>query len=175
MIDGAIPDIDLSLYVSIPKIPTKEELKKQIDDAIPTKPELEAIAFDIIKGKIPEIPIINIVLPNILWSTKTNILLDPMLLVAKLHLFGVDGTMSVMAQYPPPAPPAPAILKWSAYIVQEGPPIPNLPSTVSMPTIPEIPPIPPLPALPELPGLPTVGLEVPTLPFGIPISIPGGG
>jgi hypothetical protein len=174
-IDGVTPDIDLSLYVSIPKLPTKEELKKQIDDAIPKKPELEAIAFDIIKGKIPEIPIINIVPPNILWSTKTNILLDPMLLVAKLHLFGVDGTMSVMAQYPPPAPPAPAILKWSAYIVQEGPPVPNLPATVSMPEIPEIPSIPPLPSLPELPGLPTVGLETPSLPFGIPISIPGGG
>jgi len=30
---------------------------------------------------------------------------------------GVSGTMSVIAQYPPPAPPAPAIITWSGYRV----------------------------------------------------------
>jgi hypothetical protein len=30
---------------------------------------------------------------------------------------GVGGTMSVIAQYPPPAPPASAIITWSGYRV----------------------------------------------------------
>jgi hypothetical protein len=34
-----------------------------------------------------------------------------------LHLLGTSGTMSVLAQYPPPAPPAPAILSWSGYTI----------------------------------------------------------
>ena len=54
-IDGAVPDIQLP-GISIPKIPTKEELQKMIDDAIPTKEELLAMAYDLIKDKIPQIP-----------------------------------------------------------------------------------------------------------------------
>ena len=38
-IDGVVPDIQLP-GISIPKIPTKEELQKMIDDATPTKEEL---------------------------------------------------------------------------------------------------------------------------------------
>jgi hypothetical protein len=44
-------------------------------------------------------------------------MLDPFVNVAKVHLMGTAGTMNVMAQYPPPAPPAPAIISWSGYNV----------------------------------------------------------
>lgn len=113
-IDGLIPDFDLS-GIAIPKIPTKAELKKIIDDTIPTKEELLAMAYDLIKDKIPKIPNIWFIPPTFVFSYPTNILLDPFVNIAKFHLMGVSGTMSVMAQYPPPAPPAPAILNWTGY------------------------------------------------------------
>lgn len=113
-INGATPDIELS-GINIPKIPTKEELKKQIDEKTPTKEELEAMAFDLIKDKIPEIPNIFFTPPTIEFSFQTNIMINPFVNVAKTHLMGASGIMSVMAQYPPPAPPAPAILNWNGY------------------------------------------------------------
>jgi hypothetical protein len=115
-IEGLIPEIDLP-GISIPKIPTKEELKALIKDKIPTKEELIAMAYDLIKDKIPKIPYIHFVVPTFKFSYPTNILLDPFVNVAKFHLMGVGGTMSVIAQYPPPAPPAPAILNWTGYKV----------------------------------------------------------
>jgi hypothetical protein len=113
-IDGAVPDIELP-GISIPKIPTKEELQKMIDEKIPTKEELEAMAFDLIRDKIPEIPNIFFVPPTIKFSFQTNVMINPFVNVAKTHLMGASGIMSVMAQYPPPAPPAPAVLNWSGY------------------------------------------------------------
>jgi len=113
-IDGVVPDIDLP-GISIPKIPTKEEFKKMVDDAIPTKEELLAMAYDLIKDKIPQIPNIFFIPPTIKFSFQTNIMINPFVNVAKTHLMGVSGVMSVMAQYPPPAPPAPAILNWNGY------------------------------------------------------------
>lgn len=113
-INGIVPDIELP-GISLPKIPTKEELKKMIDDALPTKEELLAMAYDIIKDKIPEIPNIFFIPPTIKFSFQTNIMINPFVNLAKTHLMGVSGIMSVMAQYPPPAPPAPAILNWSGY------------------------------------------------------------
>jgi len=101
--------------ISIPKIPTKEELQKMIDEKIPTKEELEAMAFDLIRDKIPEIPNIFFVPPTIKFSFQTNVMINPFVNVAKTHLMGASGIMSVMAQYPPPAPPAPAVLNWSGY------------------------------------------------------------
>ena len=115
-IDGLIPEIELP-GISIPKIPTKQELKQLIKEKIPTKEELRAMAYDLIKDKIPEIPNIWFVPPTFVFSYPTNILLDPFVNIAKFHLMGVSGTMSVMAQYPPPAPPAPAILNWAGYRV----------------------------------------------------------
>jgi hypothetical protein len=115
-IDGLIPDIELP-GISIPKIPTKQELKQMIKDMIPTKEQLKAMAYDMIKDKIPEIPNIWFIPPTFVFSYPTNILLDPFVNVAKFHLMGVSGTMSVMAQYPPPAPPAPAVINWSGYRV----------------------------------------------------------
>jgi len=113
-IDGITPEISLP-GIDIPKIPTKEEFKKMIDDAIPTKEELKAMAYDMIKDKIPDIPNIFFIPPTIKFSFQTNIMINPFVNVAKVHLMGAGGIMSVMAQYPPPAPPAPAILNWSGY------------------------------------------------------------
>lgn len=116
IIDGLIPDFDLP-GLSIPKIPTKAELKVMIKDKIPTKEELLAMAYDLIKDKIPKIPNIWFIPPTLVFSYPTNILLEPFVNVAKFHLMGVSGTMSVIAQYPPPAPPAPAIINWTGYRV----------------------------------------------------------
>ena len=171
-IDGVIPKIDLSQYITIPKLPTKEEFKKMIEDSIPTIEELKAMAFDAIKGLIPDIPYFHFVLPNIVWSTKTNIMIDPFINVAKFHLLGVSGTMSVMAQYPPPAPPAPAIIQWSGYQVMDGPFVPDFPSTIELPEIPEIPKLPEIPALPELPSFPTAEITMPSLPTIGNIKLP---
>lgn len=113
-INGLVPDISLP-GITIPKIPTKEEFKKMIDDAIPTKEELLAMADDLIKDKIPNIPNIFFIPPTIQFSFQSNIMINPFINVAKAHLMGVSGIMSVMAQYPPPAPPAPAILNWTGY------------------------------------------------------------
>jgi hypothetical protein len=113
-INGITPNISLP-NANIPKLPTKEELEKQIEDSLPTKEELMAMAFDIIKDKIPNIPNIWFVPPTLIFSPPTNILLDPFVNLAKVHLLGTSGTMNVMAQYPPPAPPAPAIIMWSGY------------------------------------------------------------
>ncbi len=115
-IDGAIPDISLP-GITIPTIPTKEELEKQIEEQLPTKEELEAMAFDAIKGLIPDIPYINFIMPTLLFTPPTNILVGPFINAAQQHLMGVGGTMSVMAQYPPPAIPAPAVLQFSGYTI----------------------------------------------------------
>jgi hypothetical protein len=115
-IEGAIPDIVLP-GISIPHIPTKAELKEMIKQKIPTKEELEAMAYDMIKGLIPNIPNIWFIPPTLIFSEQTIIFLNPFVNLAKFHLMGVSGTMEVIAQYPPPAPPAPAILNWTGYKV----------------------------------------------------------
>jgi hypothetical protein len=38
---------------------------------------------------------------------------------AKIHLTTVSGMYSVIAQYPPPAPPAPGVVMWSGYFVSD--------------------------------------------------------
>lgn len=113
-IDGVVPDIELP-SIAIPNIPTKEELKRMVDDALPTKEELLAMAYDMIKDKIPQIPNIFFIPPTIKFSFQTNIMINPFVNVAKTHLMGSGGIMSVISQYPPPAPPAPAILNWNGY------------------------------------------------------------
>jgi hypothetical protein len=113
-IAGLVPDISLP-GITIPHIPTKKELQDMVKQKVPTKEELKAIAYDMIKGLIPKIPNIWFVPPTIVFTIPTNIFLNPFVNVAKSHLMGVGGTMMVMAQYPPPAPPAPAMLTWSGY------------------------------------------------------------
>jgi hypothetical protein len=108
------PDIPT---ISEPTIPTKEELQKKIKEKIPTEQELSAMAEASILGKIPKIPNVFFVPPTPVFSPSTNLLINPFVNVARLHLMGTGGTMMVMAQYPPPAPPAPAILQWSGYII----------------------------------------------------------
>jgi hypothetical protein len=115
-VNGTIPKINLP-GIDIPKIPTKEELKKQVEDALPTKEELASMAFDMIRDKIPNIPNIFFTPPTLVLAPSTGILLDPFVNLAKVHLMGTGGSMNIIGQYPPPAPPAPAILVWSGYNV----------------------------------------------------------
>jgi len=50
-------------------------------------------------------------------NNNVNIFLDTFIQSATLHLMTVSGIFSVVAQYPPPAPPAPGIVMWSGYKV----------------------------------------------------------
>lgn len=115
--EGLIPEIDLSLYVSIPKIPTKKEIQERIDQLLPTREELENMALDYVLSKIPNIPNIWFIPPTLLFNFTSNIMINPFINLAKVHLTGTSGTMSVISQYTPPAPPAPAILNWTGYKV----------------------------------------------------------
>lgn len=115
-INGVIPSIQLS-GIDIPTIPTRAELEKKIEDKIPSKEEIEGMAFDAINGLIPNIPNIWFIPPTLSFSISTNTMIGPFVNVAKLHLLGTGGTMSIMAQYPPPTPPAPAVLQWSSYSI----------------------------------------------------------
>lgn len=115
-----------NIKVEEPKIPTKEELQQAINQKIPSQKEIEGMAEQAISGKIPQIPNIWFTPPTLTFNTKKIILLDPFINLAKVHLLGTSGTMMVMAQYPPPAPPAPAIIPWQGYMVRNGPPIPPI-------------------------------------------------
>lgn len=53
------------------------------------------------------------VLPN----NNPSVFLDAFINAAKIHLSTVSGLYIVLAQYPPPAPPAPGVIPWSGYIV----------------------------------------------------------
>jgi hypothetical protein len=50
-------------------------------------------------------------------NNNSSIFLDAFINSAKIHLTTVSGIFSVIGQYPPPAPAAPAILPWSGYNV----------------------------------------------------------
>ena len=185
-VNGIKPEIELP-EIEIPNLPTKEELLAQIKIKIPTKEEIKAMAYDKIKGLIPNPPFINFIPPNLMWSTKTNIMIDPFIMLAKMHLLGVSGNMTIFAQYPYPAPPAPAIITWNSYQVKDGPFIPDFPSTVKIPEVDlgsiEIPVFPELPELPtlsavdlmasltlSLPNLPKPTLKMPNININTPIT-----
>jgi hypothetical protein len=176
-INGVKPDIELP-GIEIPNLPTKEEIKIEIDKKTPTEDEIKTMAEDKIKGLIPKIPFISFTPPSFTFSTKTNVMIDPFIMMAQMHLMGVSGNMMVMAQYPPPAPPAPAFINWNAYQVQQGPEIPDFPSTVKFPQIDlksiEIPEFPNLSELPSISAadvasslslsLPNIQIKTPTIP-----------
>jgi hypothetical protein len=115
-VNGIKPEIELP-GIEIPNLPTKEELLAQIKIKTPTKEEIKAMAYDLIKDKIPKIPNVWFIPPSFILSVTSGIFLNPFVNLAKFHLMGVSGTMMVMAQYPPPAPPAPAIINWTGYRV----------------------------------------------------------
>ena len=50
-------------------------------------------------------------------NNNPSIFLDAFISSAKIHLMTVSGLYIVLAQYPPPAPPAPGVLPWSGYVV----------------------------------------------------------
>jgi hypothetical protein len=173
--NGLVPDIDIP--IDIPNIPTKEELEEQIKAKTPTEEEIRALAEEKIKGLIPDPPFISFTPPSFIFSTKTNMLLDPLLSLAQIHLLGVGGNMMVSAQYPG-APPAPAILNYTGYQVKNGPPVPDFPSTIEFPQIDlssiQLPELPELPELPNISAtillsslstsLPNVEIKLPTIP-----------
>ena len=53
------------------------------------------------------------VLPN----NNPSTFLDAFISSARIHLTTISGLYIVLAQYPPPSPPAPGVLPWSGYIV----------------------------------------------------------
>jgi hypothetical protein len=161
-----VPEIDIP--IEIPNIPTKEELEKQIKDKSPTEEEIRTLAEDKIKGLIPDPPFISFTPPSFIFSTKTNVMIDPFLSLAQLHLLNVGGNMVVTAQYTPPAPPAPAIINYNGYQVKMGPPVPDFPSTVEFPEV-DLGSI-ELPQFPELPELPNI--SVTDLASLLTISLP---
>lgn len=112
--------------IEIPKIPTKEEIDEMIKSKVPTEEELDGMAQQAIAGLVPNIPFFNFMPPHITISPKKSLLIDPFINFAKIHLLSRGGTMMVMAQYPPPAPPAPAVIMWQGYNVRNGPPVPPL-------------------------------------------------
>lgn len=126
VIDGKNPQSPFPSNIKIPKIPTKEELNTLIASKIPSEKSIDTIANDAILGKIPDIPFFHFVPPTSGFNSKKSIIIDPFINIAKIHLLSRGGTMMVMAQYPPPAPPAPAMLIWQGYNVRNGPPVPPL-------------------------------------------------
>jgi hypothetical protein len=52
-------------------------------------------------------------------NNNTSIFLDAFINAAKIHLTTVSGLYVVLAQYPPPAPPAAGIVNWSGYKVPD--------------------------------------------------------
>jgi hypothetical protein len=125
-LDGKNPTSPLPADFQEPPIPTKEEFEQKVKQKIPSEAEIDALVSKRISGKIPNVPYVNFIPPTTRFSSKTNILIDPFINAARIHLMSRGGTMMVMAQYPPPAPPAPAILMWQGYNVRTGPPIPPL-------------------------------------------------
>jgi hypothetical protein len=114
--DGIIPDLQLP-GITIPKIPTKEEIEK--------------IVTDIIAGYIPNF---NIVLPSLYFKPSSNILINPLVNYCKTQMLTTGGIINVLAQYPPPIIPGPAIIKWDGYRVPDGPPVPDVPIPPAFPS-----------------------------------------
>jgi len=68
----------------------------------------------------------GIVLNPGIWSpipvppnNDSSVFLNAFVTSAKLHLTTVSGLYIVLAQYPPPAPPAPGVLPWVGYVVPD--------------------------------------------------------
>jgi hypothetical protein len=52
-------------------------------------------------------------------NNDSSVFLNAFITAAKIHLSTVSGLYVVLAQYPPPAPPAPGVLPWSGYVVPD--------------------------------------------------------
>jgi len=87
-------------------VPTKKR-KRGIHIGL-NKEELRELALQLILDRLPIIPNIWFTLPSYVFTYPTNAFADPFVNLAKFHLLGTSGNMVVLAQYPPPAPPAPA-------------------------------------------------------------------
>lgn len=147
-IDGKIPELSLP-GIDIPKIPTKQELEKMVRDIIegyipaipnlqlpkiPTKEEIKIMVYEMIKDKIPNIPNFNITPPTLFIKPSSVVWINPFVNFCKTHMLTVGGLINVLSQYPPPATPAPAIIKWDGYRIPDGPPVPNIPIRPAFPS-----------------------------------------
>jgi hypothetical protein len=136
------------------KLVSDFNLKHQTPATVPTQAELDALAraqaqasanFEIemnyIPNNIPKIsfsPPGGIIKPNSKPGLPDLRFIDPSKLVwadpfinaANNHLSSVGGMIFVLAQYPPPAPPAPGFITWNGYTVRNEVPIPNIPIPV---------------------------------------------
>lgn len=170
-VNGLIPELSLP-GIDIPKIPTKEELEKMVKDIIdgfipplpniqlpkiPTKDEIKVMVYEMIKDKIPEIPNFNITLPTLFIKPSSVVWINPFVNFCKTHMLTVGGIINVLAQYPPPATPAPAFIKWDGYRIPDGPPVPNIPIRPSFPSN--------IPLPEDLVKVPTIKLEAPKVPI----------
>lgn len=78
-------------------------------------------------GAIKNIALINgVVLNPGVWTpivvppnNNSSIFLNAFIASAKIHLTTVSGLYTVLAQYPPPAPPAPGVLNWTGYLIPD--------------------------------------------------------
>lgn len=52
-------------------------------------------------------------------NNNPSVFLNAFILSAKIHLSTISGLYVVLAQYPPPAPPAPGVLPWTGYVVPD--------------------------------------------------------
>lgn len=52
-------------------------------------------------------------------NNNSSTFLDAFINSAKIHLSTVGGLYTVLAQYPPPAPPAPGVLQWTGYLIPD--------------------------------------------------------
>jgi hypothetical protein len=73
-------------------------------------------------GVWPESPI------TVLPSTSLNPYLDSFILMSSIHLQTIGGICNTISQYPPIAPPGPAILTWTGYTLE-----PYRPSGAALP------------------------------------------
>jgi hypothetical protein len=105
-----LPDINL------PKLPTKEEFEKNVNDSLPTKEQIKTRVDDMVEKSMPQIPYFQFVVPTY-KSSFSSVFINPFINYAKIHLANVGGTMIVTSLYSPVAPPAPAFINWTSYRV----------------------------------------------------------
>lgn len=53
-------------------------------------------------------------------TTDIDTFINGFIILAKVHLTTISGICNVLAQYPPPAPPAPGMVNWIGYTIPAG-------------------------------------------------------
>ena len=105
-------EITNEIIINNPAIKSAKSIIDRHKQATNKKPSIGSQIKKAPKMQIPPTP------PTVVFTNQSNIFVDPFIMVAKIHLMNVGGTFSVVAQYPPPAPPAPAIINWTGYTIK---------------------------------------------------------